>query len=272
MPTHSPLAYDFANLLFAGPCNARCPFCIGRQVDGGLNQPNLQCYPPRNLDAFVEMIRHFAIRQIVFTGTTTAPQLYRHEARLLEYLRGELHPESRFSLHTNGRLALRRMAIFNSYDRVCISFPSFDEAVYRQVMGVAGVPDLAEILRQATVPVKLSCVVTDANRRQMGDFLGRCRALGVERVVLRKLYGEPRGWDALLDWNELELTRRGSYRANPVYGLGEMEVTLWDFDGTESRSLNLFADGTISRAYRLTEAESLPSAAAFSSARPPAQN
>jgi hypothetical protein len=26
------MTYDFANLLFSGPCNARCPFCIGQQV------------------------------------------------------------------------------------------------------------------------------------------------------------------------------------------------------------------------------------------------
>ena len=250
----SPLAYDFANILFAGACNARCPFCIGRQVDSRLNVPNLDAYPPANLDEFVEMIRHFAIRQIVFTGTTTDPQLYRHEARLLDYLRRELHPESQFSLHTNGRLALRRMAVFNSYDRVCVSFPSFDEATYRRVMGVPGVPDLAAIVRRATVPVKVSCVVTDDNRGEMAGFLRRCREIGVKRLVLRKLYGEGRGWDELLDWAQMGLIRQGDYRGNPVYTVGGLEVTLWDFDATQSHSLNLFADGTISSAYRLAEA------------------
>ncbi|RLT41613.1 MAG: radical SAM protein [Chloroflexi bacterium] len=250
----SPLSYDFANILFAGPCNARCPFCIGQRVDPRLNVDNLRHFPPTNLDEFVEMIRHYAIRQIVFTGTTTDPQRYRHEARLLDFLRGELRPESQFSLHTNGRLALGKMDIFNSYDRVCISFPSFDEATYRRVMGVPTVPDLAEILGRAHVPVKVSCVVTEANREEIPDFLRRCREIGVERLVLRKLYGEERGWEEVLDWEAMQLVGRGSYRGNPVYGLDKMEVTLWDFDVTESRSINLFADGTISRAYRLVEA------------------
>lgn len=253
MPTQSPLFYDFANILFAGPCNARCPFCIGRQVDARLNVPNLDCYPPANLGEFVEMIRHFAIRQIVFTGTTTDPQRYRYEAKLLDYLRGELHPESQFSLHTNGRLALGKMSIFNSYDRVCVSFPTFVEATYRRVMGVAPVPDLAEIMRRATVPVKVSCVVTDDNRHEIPDFLRRCREIGVQRLVLRKLYREVRTWDDLLDWGQMDLAYQGAYRANPVYDWRGLEVTLWDFDATQSRSLNLFADGTISAAYRLTE-------------------
>lgn len=252
--THPPLSYDFANILFAGPCNARCPFCIGQRVDPRLNAPNLRQFPPTNLDKFVEMIRHFAIRQIVFTGTTTDPQRYRHEARLLDFLRGELHPESQFSLHTNGRLALRRMDIFNSYDRVCLSFPSFAEATYRRVMGVPGVPDLAEILRRSRVQVKVSCVVTEANRGEIPDFLRRCQAIGIERLVLRKLYGELRGWEELLDSEATKLVCRGNYRGNPVYDLGGMEVTLWDFDVTASRSINLFADGTISSAYRLVEA------------------
>ncbi|MBX3052052.1 MAG: radical SAM protein [Caldilineaceae bacterium] len=250
----SPLSYDFANILFAGPCNACCPFCIGQRVDPRLNVPNLRHYPPANLDEFVEMIRHFAIRQLVFTGTTTDPQIYRHEARLLDYLRGELHPESQFSLHTNGRLALRKWDVFNSYDRVCLSFPSFDEATYRRVMGVPVVPDLAEILRRATVPVKVSCVVTEANRGEIPGFLRRCQAIGIERLVLRKLYGEKRAWTELLAWERLGLSYRSDYRANPVYALDGMEVTLWDFDETQSRSLNLFADGTISSAYRLVEA------------------
>jgi hypothetical protein len=33
-------AYDFANVLFAEPCNLRCPTCIGRQVDPALNRDN----------------------------------------------------------------------------------------------------------------------------------------------------------------------------------------------------------------------------------------
>jgi hypothetical protein len=75
--------YDFANILFAGPCNARCPFCSGRQIDPRLSVNNLREFPPRQLDRFVELIDAPAIKQVVLTGTTTDPQLYRHEARLL---------------------------------------------------------------------------------------------------------------------------------------------------------------------------------------------
>jgi molybdenum cofactor biosynthesis enzyme MoaA len=78
-----PLHYDFANILFAGPCNLRCPYCIGRQIDPGLNRDNLNKFPLRNLGRFVHLWQSYGITDIIFTGATTDPQLYNHQARLL---------------------------------------------------------------------------------------------------------------------------------------------------------------------------------------------
>jgi MoaA/NifB/PqqE/SkfB family radical SAM enzyme len=245
---------DFANILFSGRCNARCPYCIGKQIDPSLNRDNLDLYPPRNLDRFLSLIREHQVRQVVLTGTDTDPQLYRHEGRLLAHLRRVLPAGTAFSLHTNGRLALGKMALVNGYDRVAISIPSFDPEVYERMMGVPGVPDLGAILGRAKVPVKVSCVITDDNRGGVPRFLEECRSLGVRRLVLRKLMGEGRSWDGLIRLGEIGLALRSVYRGNPVYAWGDMEVTLWDFGRTESRSLNLFSSGRISTAYLLTEA------------------
>jgi MoaA/NifB/PqqE/SkfB family radical SAM enzyme len=248
--------YDFANILFSGgsihPCNARCPYCIGRQIDPRLNVNNLNLYPPHNLDLFIEWIGRHAIRQVVFTGTNTDPQLYRHERRLIHDIRRAL-PGVQLALHTNGRLALKKMATFNLYDRVSISLPSFDPATYRKMMGVPHPPDLAWILRQARVPVKISSVVTDENAAGTGAFLGTCRSLGIHRVVLRKLYGEPRAWRELLPRKGLPLTRRGSFRGNSVYDFHGMDVTLWDFERSQATSINLFSTGEISTVYLLAQ-------------------
>jgi MoaA/NifB/PqqE/SkfB family radical SAM enzyme len=245
---------DFANILFGGRCNARCPYCIGKQIDPSLNRDNLALYPPRNLDRFLSLILEHQVRQVVLTGTNTDPQLYRHEGRLLAYLRRALPAGTAFSLHTNGRLALGKMALINAYDRVAISIPSFDADVYERMMGVSGVPDLGAILSRAKVPVKVSCVVTDDNRGDVPRFLEECHSLGVRRLVLRKLMGEGRSWHDLIRLEDVGPAFRGIYRGNPVYAWGDMEVTLWDFGRTEIRSLNLFSSGTISTAYLLTEA------------------
>lgn len=250
--------YDFANILFAGPCNLRCPYCIGRQVNPALNRNNLDEFPLRNLERFVELVRAYEVTELVFTGTTTDPQLYRHEARLLAWLREKLSPPQRgragegvnYSLHTNGQLALRKMEIFNQYDRVCISFPSFKADTYQQLMGSPRVPDLAEIVRQAQVPVKISGVINEHNHGELESFLDQCGTIGIKRVVLRQLYGDTRAWPL-----PKGLIPRSIYRGNPVYDYHGVEVTFWRFDQTASTSLNLFSDGTISDRYLLTQAE-----------------
>jgi molybdenum cofactor biosynthesis enzyme MoaA len=238
--------YDFANILFAGPCNLRCPTCIGRQVDPALNRDNLDEFPPRNLETFVALLRRHGVRQIVFTGTTSDPQIYRHEARLVHWLR-EQSPGIQLSLHTNGQLALKKMDAFNLYDRVALSLPAFDPDTYEKMTGSRRVPDLAAIVQAARVPVKVSCVIDEHNVGQLDAFLARCREIGVRRVVLRQLYGDTRRWSL-----PSRLRRVGEYRHNPVYDYRGMEVTYWRFDATTSTSLNLFSDGTISDKYLLT--------------------
>lgn len=244
--------YDFANILFAGPCNRRCPWCIGEQLPARVNASNLDVFPPRGLDAFIDEVNRHRVRDIVFTGTVTDPQIYPHERALLELLRGELHAEARFSVHTNGVLALRKIDAFNAYDRACISLPSFVPSTYAAMMGPGRVPDLGAIVRAATIPVKVSCVIDAPNALELDAFLARCAELGVKRVVLRRLFGETRRWPVLID-----RAPSGWFRGNPVYDVLGMEVTYWDFDDASFRSLNLFADGTLGRSYLLTETKEL---------------
>jgi hypothetical protein len=42
------------------------------------------------------------------------------------------------------------------------------------------------------------------------------------------------------------------HRGNPVRDVHGMEVTVWDFERSESRSINLFAAGTIGEDYPIT--------------------
>lgn len=237
--------YDFANILFSGPCNLRCPYCIGKEIDQGLNIDNLGEFPLRNLETFIWLLREDRVNQIAITGTNTDPQLYRYEDRLIRYLRQEL-PEAKLSLHTNGQLAVRKMSTFNLYDRVSLSLPSFNPDIYRAMTGVGRVPDLEQILRLASVPVKISCVINEFNVNDLPNFLYECRRLSIKRLALRQLYGDSRVWEL-----PSGLVPVGEFCGNPVYDYFGMEITYWNFELAESRSINLFSDGTVSHEYLL---------------------
>ncbi len=235
----------FANILLTGPCNQRCPHCIGRALAARALPDNLDRFPPLNLEPFLALLVREGIREISLTGTNTDPQLYPHEAALLDRLRDRL-PGVRVSLHTNGRLALAKIDVFNRYDRATISVPSFRPETIRRMTGCDGGPDLAAILRQAVIPVKISTLVTQDNRREIPEIISRCRELAVRRLVLRRLYGETQPEDFFPGCTPVRM-----FAGNPVFDMDGLEVTVWDFARSTLWCLNLFSDGTISRDYRL---------------------
>ncbi|AFM14177.1 Radical SAM domain protein [Turneriella parva DSM 21527] len=239
---------DFANILFAGPCNRFCPFCIGKEVAENLNASNLSIFPPLGWQAFVAEVKRLQIGEVVFTGTTTDPHLYRYEAQLIDLVRADL-PQAKISIHTNGALSLKKIKIFNRYDRACISLPTLNPQTYARMMGVPKVPDLRRIIEASEIPVKVSSIINEHNVDEVDLFLKQLSALGVKRVVLRRLFGDLRQWKILPDRVPVRY-----YRKNPVYEIDGLEVTWWNFDETASSSINLFADGTLSKEYLLVRA------------------
>jgi len=57
----------FANILLSGPCNARCPFCIGKLLDDKKNHHNLDVFPLKHIDTFLQTLIDHDITEISFT-------------------------------------------------------------------------------------------------------------------------------------------------------------------------------------------------------------
>jgi len=239
--------YGLANILFSGPCNQRCPHCIGQHIEAQLQPPNLSAWPLQNLDRFVQVIRRTGTEQIIFTGTNTDPQLYRYEERLIHWLRAQL-AHVKISLHTNAQLALAKLDVLNLYDRATISFPSFDTETFYRMTRARSMPNLETILARATIPIKISCLIDRHNLEQIPSLIEHCRDLGIRRLALRRQVGPtPRPeWEPPEDCQPV-----AHYQNNPVYNLGGIQVTYWRFETTTVRSLNLFADGTLNDRYLL---------------------
>jgi len=238
----------FANILFAGNCNARCPFCIGKQIDPQRQQTNLEIFPIPGLNYFLDIARAEAIPHIVLTGSNTDPLLYNQLAPLIKHLRTEM-PNTTISLHTNGRLVRKKIATVNLFDKICVSLPSFQPQTYQKMMGVPIITKPAKLFDLIKIPIKLSCLVNNTNASEIPDYLERCRTFDIQRVVLRKTFGEECGWEQLI---KLDLgTPEGRYGGCPSYNFNGIQVTLWDFHQANIESLNLFANGETSRQYHL---------------------
>ena len=239
---------DFANILFAGPCNRKCPDCIGQQLPAKVNRSNLDEFPPQNITGFIQTVNQLDIHRIIFTATNTDPQLYCCEIALLDMLRERIHAGSEYALHTNGVMALQKMQVFNRFDKVTISIPSFNPQTYAQLMGSSDIPDIARIVQQAHIPVKLSMLLAEENVNEIPQYIRHCARIGIKRVVLRKRYAETREWEILKG-----VKPQHYYRNNPVYLIEGVEVTYWTFETTTSTSLNLYADGTLSTTYLMVQ-------------------
>jgi len=242
-------SFEFGNILFSGPCNQKCPFCIGHQL---LKTPNnLRKETLNNLDEFISLIKQSKTSKIILTGTRTDPQLYKYEEQLLNRLRNDL-PNVHISLHTNGLLAIPKMKTFRMYDSCTMSINSFQPETYRKLHGIKQMPNLKTILKEASnVPIKLSCVLTEDNIHQVDEYLQTAQQLGIKRIALRHLYGDDRRWPIAAFQNKQPIKY---HQSNPVYDFDGLQVTHWIFDKTSGRSLNLFSDGTLSDEYLLTKA------------------
>ena len=237
--------HGFANILLSGPCNLACPDCIGTRVHSGVRLSNLHRWPLLSLDRFAAVLLERAIREVSLTGVDTEPMLYRHQARLLRWLRAAL-PGVRVSLHTNGTLVTRHPDVFNLYDRATLSLPSFRPATCLAMTGNAHVLDLETIVALSAIPLKISTLVTRHNQGELGEILDRCRSLGLRRMVLRKPWQSPGAFDPLPDCEP-----SANFAGNPVYEIDGLEVTVWDFHKATLPCVNLFADGTITTDYEL---------------------
>lgn len=245
--------YDFANILFSGKCNRYCPFCIGKSLPKIVNIDNLELYPLLNQEKFLIELQKTQTTNIIFTGTISDPQLYKFETKLIDEIRIKI-PLSNISLHTNGALALKKILEFNSYNKACISFPTFEKKTYKAMMGTENIPDLSKILAKSKIEIKISAVITEHNITEIDSFISKLRYLGIKRLVLRKLFGEKRTWNLFQGLQPVKF-----FRNNPVYEVDGMEITYWDFDDTNFSSINLFPNGLIGTSYLLTETKEIKS-------------
>jgi len=238
--------YHYANILFTGEkCNLQCYECIGNHPSLQDLPTNLTVFPPKNIEKLLEITNKYKIKDLAFTGTNVDPQLYLYEAKLVEYIKARLTNNTKLSLHTNGLLALRKMDIFNSYDKASISLPSFNPETYEKITTSSDIPDIKRITNESNIPIKLSMLLTPFNINDIPDYLKQSSGLGIKRIVIRKLKGKEKQYP-IENAKPFKYLKPNRFIFTwPVYNIDGIEVTICGFDKSSAKGLFLFSDGRL---------------------------
>jgi hypothetical protein len=241
----------FGNIHFSGPCNRSCYFCIGQHMMALDGFNNLNKWPLDGLTEFIETCNLKGIREVNLTGSNTDPMLFEHLQRLNNRLRTEIKNPI-LGIRTNGELVLRRLGMWNAmFDKASISFPCFDEYLYRRIMGGTP-PDIEKIVAVSKMPIKINIVLCpeNADPSTLADTLVRLQKIGVKKVNLREPYGQPHIGDPMVD---IDAPKIGEVYGMPLYSLDGMNIVYWDVHYVEVESVNLYANGVVSKTYPITK-------------------
>lgn len=237
--------HKFGNIHLSGPCNRTCYFCIGQHMPGVRGLNTLGTWPLPGLDKFLQQAAELELSQVFLTGSDTEPALYEHHEELIWSTKLALGKVS-VGIRTNGT----RPHVLSAYDEGSLSITSFDPELYRATMG-GEVPDVVDCLRRMSHLMLYMCLTPHTTISIHQDIVTACD-LGFQKINLRELYGQPNVGNPLHNHPSYKYT--GEFLGNPQYRHIAFDsiITYWDVHYTECTSLNLYANGRVSRTYSVT--------------------
>lgn len=240
----------FGNIHLSGPCNRSCYFCIGQHMMALDPLNNLDTWPFRGWEQFLNKCRDKNVRDINLTGSNTDPLLYKHHYELTSRLRQEIE-KVRIGIRSNGGLALKQPEVWKLYDKASISITSLNPQIYKKTMGSGRPPDVQKIMAlKPEMPLKINIVLCPET--MSGDVyrtMDNLSKLGIRTINLREPYGQPHLGSPLKDHS-------GERLGMPIYNYKGMDVTYWDVHYVEVESVNLYANGVVSETYPVTKGHS----------------
>jgi hypothetical protein len=254
--TQTGFKHWFGNIHLSGNCNRACYFCIGQYMQGLDPLNNLNTWPLKGLNEFIDKCVEHGVSEINVTGTNTDPLLFTHTAALKQALQQRI-PNLIFGIRTNGAASEFKKDVLKLYDKGSITICSFNKIVHTKMMGT-GKPfriykDL-EYYKHFT-NLKVNCVLGPENAlfgygEDLFQTLWMLEKFGIKRVNLREPYGQPNIGDPIKRAGENPIKY---ILGMPVYKFKNMDVCYWDVHYVEVESVNLYADGKVSLTYPITK-------------------
>ena len=248
----------FANINMLGKCNARCYFCLGRDIPqylSGRQDQAVHWSEWKNLERFLNRVQELDIHKVYLTGQNTDALLCKDLHGLAQHIQGR---GLGLGLRTNGLLALsRQKEIEECQLETGYSIHSLNDTTNMKIMGTK-VPDWGKILPM-TSRCRVSTVVCRHNVSEfyeLAQFVSRFS--NVQHFQVRRISTETRRSELLEDVEAYEQLHNevaekyhkvGEFYGAPIYNVCGVNATFWRTVQSSIGSINYFTDGTIANDY-----------------------
>lgn len=237
----------FGNIHLSGPCNRSCYFCIGQHMMGLDHLNSLDDWPLPGIENFVEQCNSRGIKEVNITGSNTDPALYRHQTKLIEYLRSNIDGVI-MGVRTNGVVVGDWL---DDYDKGSFSITSLIPSIYKETMGQGTPPDPDKLFAATKgKPWKVNIVLTPESILSLAHTVHALSDAGFKKINIREPYGQEHVGDPM---KEAGFVPVKTTLGMPTYEAFDAEVTYWDVHYVHVESVNLYASGRVSIDYPVSK-------------------
>ena len=252
--------YDYGEILFLGPCNNHCYYCLGNEMPKAKMVDNMSTpyNELNNLDLFLDMMKEHGSDTIYLSSVRTEPLLYKDIDNLCDYL---ISKGFKIGIRTNGLCDNFYNILPKLNAEISISINSLESNTNKKICRNEHVPDILSILwriSELNKQCRISIVVNRYNYKEIEHIISllsiyKC----VSYIQLRKRYKYNKVIDNGLEedrlrFDEVKLLidkkhkKLPNFHESAVYDLG-VHVSLWEdvFKKESIKTLNYFSDGKI---------------------------
>lgn len=256
--------YSFANINLLGVCNAKCFFCLGRDIPHLLskhNQTNIHFLNWQNFSRFIKWCADEGIKNIYLTGQNVDALQYHFFKELAHTV---MDMGFNFGIRTNGLLAQGMIEELKQINgTIGYSIHTLNPTHAQKIMGWSKLPDYDYLLKNSGDRVRVSIVVNRYNKYdilKIIQFVAKYPA--VKYIQLRRISTDTRQafhtedlrvYEELFHKVEYTHEKIGTFHGAEIFELFGKQVVFWRTVQTSVNSINYFTDGTLSGEYFVVE-------------------
>lgn len=251
----------YGEILFLGPCNLHCYYCLSNEMaklkKDNNNQLNTHFSQWKSFVQYLTVLKKEGVGKVYLSSVTTEPMLYRYLGELISFLQEQ---GLKVGIRTNGYLAIEKMdELLLCDEEISFSINSLKPDSNKKICGKPSVPDFHSVFTsfiEQNKKCRVSVVVNRFNKDEIKDILVFLSSYScIDYVQLRQVYkyGDREKEDCFAfeeveRWLSENADLVGSYYESPIYGFHGLNVSLWrDVFRKESvSSYNYFTNGLLS--------------------------